>query len=346
MRAARRLRTPVLVAVALAVALVPTAARTLGAQTTAGGCAATVGTAGLAAGQDACTKARDLFAYMLPQVGVALAGGNPVLGEGGTIGGWGKRAISLRGTFVDGFIPANAVPVALQGPAQRSNFGARRAPVPLPAVDAAIGLFAGLPAGLTNIGGIDVLLGATYMPDVDDGTFSVAPQTTPFAFAYGVRVGALQESSLVPGVSLSYMRRKLPTTTLGYASGNDSISVQHLAATSNSLRLVASKRVFIVGLAAGVGRDQFDNTAGVQAVVNEDGAGAPTRGVIRLTGLRHTVARNTGFVNASLGVRLARLVGELGYSAAGESDPTTNSFGGRRANEGYRYGSLGLTVRF
>lgn len=318
----------------------------LGAQTTAGTCVATVSVVGITAGQDACTKARDLFAFMLPQVGVALSGGNPVLGEGGTLGGWGKRAVSVRVTAVDGSIPDNAVPIALQGASRSSNFGAMRAPVPVPSVDAAIGLFAGMPAGLTNLGGVDVLLGATYMPDVSQNEFSVAPQTSNFAFSYGVRVGALQESSLVPGVSVSYMRRKLPTTTLGYASGNDSISVSNLAATSNSLRLVVSKRVAIFGVAAGVGRDQMESTAGVDAAVNETVLNVPNRAAIRLSDLRNAVTRNTAFVNASLGLSILRLVGEYGYSAAGETDPTTNTFDGRKANEGYRYGSLGITVRF
>lgn len=315
----------------------------LSAQTTAGACSAA--SFGAFSGADACTKARDIFAFVMPQVGVALSGGNPVLGEGGTMGGWGKRALSLRVTAVDGRVPANAVPIRLLG-AESANLGASRVPVPVPSVDAAIGLFAGVPAGLTNIGGVDVLLGATYLPEVNDEQFSVAPQASSFAFSYGVRVGALQESSLVPGVSLSYMRRKLPTTSLGYLAGNDSISVRNLAATSNSLRLVASKRVAIFGVAAGVGRDQMVNTAGVEAVVNETVLNQTTRASVTLTGLRNEVTRNTAFVNLSLGLGVARLVGEYGWSGAGDADPTTNTFDGRSANEGYRYGSLGLTVRF
>jgi hypothetical protein len=262
------------------------------------------------------------------------------------MGGWGKRAISARVTAVDGRIPDNAVPIALTGAPQRSNFGAARVPVPVPSVDAAIGLFAGLPAGLTNVGGVDVLLGATYLPEVNTDEFSVAPQSSRYAFSYGVRVGALQESSLVPGLSLSFMRRKLPTTSLGYASTNDSISVRNLAATSNSLRVVVSKRIALFGLAAGVGRDEMEHTAGVNAVVTETVGTTTTRAAVQLSDLRNTVTRSTAFVNASLGLSIARLVGEFGWSAAGTADPTTNSFGGRAANEGYRYGSLGLTVRF
>ena len=331
------------IAVLVAGATALSAVRELGAQTTAGNCATAAFS--IVSGADACAKARDIFAFVMPQVGVALAGGNPVLGEGGTLGGWGKRALSLRVTAVDGQIPANAVPIRLTGAAS-SNLGASRVPVPVPSLDAAIGLFAGVPAGLTNVGGVDLLLGATYLPDVAESGFSVAPQTSSVALSYGARVGVLQESSLVPGLSISYMRRKLPTTSLGYVAGNDSITVRNLAATANSLRIVASKRVAIFGLAAGIGRDEMDNSAGVEAVVNETVGNQQTRALVSLFDLRNRVTRSTAFVNASLGVRLIRLVGEFGWSAAGESDPTTNTFDGRVANEGYRYGSLGITVRF
>ena len=324
----------------LASAIMPA---TLASQTTSGNCAAVSFLP--FPGDDACTKARDIFAFVMPQVGVALAGGNPVLGEGGTLGGWGKRALALRVTAVDGRVPTNAVPVRLSG-ATSANLGAERVPVPVPSVDAAIGLWAGVPAGLTNIGGVDVLLGATYLPEVSQDGFSAAPQTSSFAFSYGVRVGALQESSLVPGVSLSYMRRTLPTTTLGYVTGNDSLTVANLAATSNSLRLVVSKRVAVFGFAAGVGRDELENTASVQGVVNETLLNQPVRAQVSLSALRNTVTRNTAFVNASLGLWIARLVGEIGWSGKGEADPTLNTFDGRKANDGYRYGSIGVLVRF
>ena len=92
MRGARRAAAAALVLVSATHAGV----RELGAQTTAGNCA--TATFGGFSGEDACVKARDLFAFVMPQVGVALSGGNPVLGEGGTLGGWGKRALSLRVT--------------------------------------------------------------------------------------------------------------------------------------------------------------------------------------------------------------------------------------------------------
>lgn len=315
-------------------------------QTTSEGCG--VGSSGPSlptAGQDACRKAQDLFAFVMPQVGVALSGGNPVLGEGGTMGGWGKRAISLRLTAVQGQLPRNTVPLSVTGE-RSSDFGAEGTLVPVPSVDAAVGLFAGVPAGLTNIGGVDALLGATYLPNASEGGFELAPRSGNFAFSYGLRVGVLQESSLVPGVSLSVMRRKLPTVTLDYRSGDDSLAVQDLAAAATTYRLVASKRFTLLGLAAGVGRDNIESTASMRGVVNERVGGVPGRYVVSIFGLRNDVSRNTAFLNASFGLSITRIVAEYGWSSAGTIEQTVNQFGGKRANDGYRYGSLGVTVRF
>jgi hypothetical protein len=109
---------------------------------------------------------------------------------------------------------------------------------------------------------------------------------------------------------------------------------------------VASKRIALFGLAVGVGRDQLENTAAVEAVVNETVGTVPSRALVLLAPLRNEVTRNTAFANLSLSLLIARVVGEFGWSAAGDADPMTNVFGGRQANDGYRYGSLGITIRF
>lgn len=315
------------------------------AQTTSGTCTVSPAVAG-GSGADVCQKGRDLFSFLVPQVGVALSGGNTILGEGGTLGGWGKRMLQLRVSAVDGRVPANDVPVRVTGAAASSDFGAQRVPVPMPSLDAAVGLFKGVPLGLTNVGGVDVLLGASYLPTIEEDDFELSPTGSNWAFSYGVRVGALQESSLVPGVSLSFMRRKLPTMNFGYGSTNDTLRVENFALTSNALRLAASKRFLVFGVAAGVGRDQIEGTSSLRAAVNEQILVTSQRFSAALPNLRTKVSRNTAFVNASLNLVVLRLVGEYGWSSKGESLNTLNTFGSHQANEGYRYGSVGLTVRF
>ena len=48
--------------------------------------------------QDACQKLIDLFDFMAPQLGTALAGGNPLIGQGGDYGRAGRLTIGLRAT--------------------------------------------------------------------------------------------------------------------------------------------------------------------------------------------------------------------------------------------------------
>jgi hypothetical protein len=52
------------------------------------------------------------------------------------------------------------------------------------------------------------------------------------------------------------------------------------------------------------------------------------------------------FVNVAFGLPMAQLVLEVGRSSAGEERATLNTFGDRRANEAYQYGSVGFGFRF
>lgn len=329
-----------------ALASSPLASSPLTAQTTAGACTITPASLTTTSGADACRKAQDLFAFVIPQMGVALAGGNPVLGEGGTMGGWGKRALSIRVTAVDGRLPKNDVPIRVNGGAVASDFGATAVPVPSASADLALGFFKGIPLGLTNVGGVDLLVGAMYIPTVTKFGVSLAPSGASRAFSYGARVGLLQESAVVPGISVSYLRRKMPTLDLSYSATNDTLGVRNLALTANSTRLTVSKRLLFLGLAAGVGQDEIEGTAGLNATINEPVGSVSQRYAVGLQGLRTLVKRNTAFVNASMSLVVLRVVGEYGWSSAGTLQETVNQFGGRAANEGYRYASVGLSMRF
>lgn len=295
--------------------------------------------------QDACQKANDIFQFLAPQVGVALSGGNVMLGEGGTLGGWGKRSFVLRVSAVDGRVPANDVQLSVTQPVA-SDFGAQRAPIPVPSFDAAIGIFRGVPLGLTNVGGIDLLLGATVLPDVSRDEFRVESEGGGVAINYGLRIGILQESALVPGVGVSVVRRRLPTTSIAYYTANDTLGILDTKVATTSIRLAANKRFGLFGIGAGVGEDRLDSRTTLEATLNETVEGVPSRAVARLVGLQDETKRGTAFVNVSFGLAMAQFVAELGRSRAGTIRETVNSFGDRRANEGYTYGSVGFGFRF
>src|SRR5579885_2874002 len=116
--------------------------------------------------QDACQKAVDIFQYMAPQLGGAITGGNATLGQGGALGGIGHFSIGVRVNAVQGSVPqvndASATPVFTG--AAKTNYATKDTPVPMPTADAALGVFGGIPLGVTNILAVDVLASATYIP--------------------------------------------------------------------------------------------------------------------------------------------------------------------------------------
>lgn len=341
MSRARAITTTLLAAAALGSVATPNSARAQGCTLDVSG-----GPVPTGFGADACQKARDLFVFLAPQIGTALSGGNVMLGEGGTLGGWGKRSIVLRTTVVEGFVPEGTVSISGSAAVQPADFGAQRVPVPVPSLDVAIGLFRGVPLGLTNVGGIDLLLGITYLPNTQRDQLALTPDGNGIAATVGARFGILQESALIPGVGLSVLHRRLPTTTVRYTSGNDSLGVIDTRVATTVLRLTAKKHFGIFGLGGGFGQDQHDTSTELEAIVNETVQGTPVRGIISANDLRFTSTRTTMFANLSLGLPMLQLVLEVGESREGDVRQTVNSFGTRQANEAFRYGSLGIGLRF
>jgi hypothetical protein len=206
----------------LIAALVVVAPATVSAQ--ANNCP--TGSAAATATQDACQKAIDLFQYMAPQIGTVIAGGNATLGQGGTLGGFAtvpfphpKISIGLRANVLAGSIP-DLEAVTLSPTGRQSDV------IPVedqilagPAADLAIGVFKGLPLGLTNVGGIDVLVSALYLPEFDKQNVSLELPDGGLKLGWGARIGLLQESLLVPGVSFTWMTRDLPEANLTATAG-------------------------------------------------------------------------------------------------------------------------------
>ncbi|HJQ12845.1 MAG TPA: hypothetical protein VJ840_17575, partial [Gemmatimonadaceae bacterium] len=150
------------------------------------------------ASQDACQKAIDLFQYMAPQLGTMIAGGNPTLGQGGTLGGLGHFSAGIRVNVLQGSVPqVQDVTPSVTG-ATSTQFDTKDQFLPMPTADLAIGVFKGIPLPLTNVGGIDLLVSASYVPEFDNSGVSVKVPNGSLKLGYGARVGILQESLLVP----------------------------------------------------------------------------------------------------------------------------------------------------
>lgn len=292
--------------------------------------------------RDICLRATDLYQLFAPQLGVSMTGGNPVLGQGGTLGGLGHFTVEARAIAVMGDVPdlPNWSAPSINAPASQ-ELASKNFPVGLPAVDGAVGIFKGLPLGLTNVGGIDALVSAVYIPDVDKDGFKVTPETN-LKFGYGARVGLLQESLLIPGLSVTWMKRDIPTTTLeGATTGAQNLTFKMADVTLNTTawRIIASKSFILFGLAAGYGQDSYDQKA------TFSGSATSTLGTSNFGpfDLSNKMTRSTMFANASINLLLLKLVGEVGQVSGGELETAPfNTFSTGRADDSRLYGSVGL----
>jgi hypothetical protein len=305
------------------------------------------GTATDLAAQDACQMAVDVFQVMAPQLGLALAGGNATLGQGSALGGPGHFTIGVRANVFNGDLPdVTSFPApSTSGAVQRTGANALPAGnqiVGLPTFDAAVGLFGGVPLGLTNVGGIDLLLSATYVPTIGSETddIQVKPDRN-LQLGYGVRVGLLQESIVVPGVAFTYLKRDLPTTSITGTSPDLDVLITDASVKTSAYRVVASKSLVLFGLAAGIGQDRYDQSANVQGTVRQ--------GVLQYTSaivpLSQKLTRTNYFLDLSLNLPVLKIVGEVGQVSGGTVD-TYNEFETGRADKSRTYGSLGLRLGF
>lgn len=293
--------------------------------------------------QDACQQAVDLFHYMAPQVATAITGGNATLGMGGTLGGPGHFSVGVRLNAIAGSIPqVQDVPPRTTGSTQHT-FPTNDSPIPMPAAEAAIGVFKGIPLALTNIIGLDLLVSATYVPDTERDNVIITPEN-PLQFAYGVRIGALQESLIVPGVSFTLLKRDLPTLSITGTSstaitGPVTLSVTDASIKTTAWRVVASKNLILFGLAAGFGQDLYKSNATAQATT-----AGQTSSPVSLT---QSMTRNSAFLDASLNLPLLRLIGEIGFVSGGrEPEGAVNDFAGKSIVASRLYGSIGMRVGF
>lgn len=288
------------------------------------------------AGGDACQKVADLFNYMNMQLGTWVAGGNPTLGQGGTLGGLGKISVGVRANVMKATIPSVDEIRVLSGPPVSTRIPSKEKWVGLPAADIAIGLFKGIPVGLTYIGGVDALVNVAYLPSYTQHSLHVGAESGKWKLGFGGRIGILQESVLFPGVGVSYMVRDLPTAVLSGAdnSGNE-VSITDYRIRTKQWRLTASKKFLFLGLAAGVGQDQYDSRA--LLTYNVDG-NTPTSPIP----LHISPKRTNYFADVSFNFLLAHFVAEIGRVTGGNVT-TFNTFS-TDASASRNYGSLGIRI--
>src|SRR5690348_3226902 len=155
-------------------------------------------------GGDACQKVIDIYNYLNIQFGTLVAGGNATLGRGGNLGGLGHFAIGLRANAMATSIPdIEQTGISLGPVGAPQSFVTNEYLVPFPVVDAAVGVFQGIPVGLSHMGGVDLLVSATVLPRLTEQSVSVRTPDHAYDFGFGARIGILQETFATPGVSFT-----------------------------------------------------------------------------------------------------------------------------------------------
>ena len=296
------------------------------------------------ASQDACQKAIDLFKYLAPQLGTSIAGGNATLGQAGSLGGLGHFSLGLRVNAVQGSLPQvqNITP-SVTGAKNTPPIDTKTQLFPMPTADLAIGIFKGLPLAITNVGGVDLLVSASYVPEFNSSGVSVKVPNGSLKLGYGARIGILQESLLVPGVSVSYIRRDLPTVNISANSGNDSLYVNNLSLKTTAWRVVASKGLLLFGLAAGFGQDKYESSTDISAHVAARALSpAANAGPVSLS---QSITRTNVFADLSMNLLLFKLTGEIGQVSGGTIN-TYNKFNGKQPADSRIYGSVGARFGF
>jgi hypothetical protein len=299
-------------------------------------------------GSDACQKGLDLVKYMTPQFAAALAIGNPTLGQGGTLGGFGRFSFDVRMSSVSGSLPPVSS-IGLSTTLASSNITTNRQQLSSASMDLGIGLWRGYSLGDTHLGGVDAIAIMTYMTGIRSPTSNysglnnanvndITVHGGDARFGYGFRVGLLQESATIPGVSISWVKRDVPTVSFGGVvggfAGGGIIELDDFSVKTASWRATAAKSLGDFGFSIGLGQDSYDASATVLgAVFGIAGTGTQPPGSFSMT-------RTNMFVDAFINLSICRLEGEYGQLSGGTVS-TVNTFD-TDAAASRRYFTVGL----
>ena len=281
-----------------------------------------------------CNAAIDLTRAYHPIAGLLISGGNPLLGSDASMGGLGKFAVSLRANATHIVVPE----LAVDGSNNVAQSDALLAPVPL--IEGAVGLFRGLPNGLLSL---DFLGSLQLVPNeklVDDIRVDPdAPRVGPVSLGlgYGGRLGLFGGSRVLPGLSVSVMRRSIPQVGFGdMAAGDDIAADVNLNATN--IRVVASKRWAVFTLGAGAGWSRY--TGDAVATFRGNASAVPQTISLHLDQRRQVI-----FADAGLDFRFLRIVGEIGRQSGRDQQLVTN-FQGFDDTKGTTFYSAALRFGF
>jgi hypothetical protein len=106
---------------------------------------------------------------------------------------------------------------------------------------------------------------------------------------------------------------------------------------TSAFRVVASKSLVLLGLAAGVGQDRYRQSALVSGTANT--LAAPQ------VNFDQKLTRPNYFLDVSLNLPIFKMIGEVGQVSGAKVDPY-NEFTTGRADKSRTYGSVGFRLGF
>jgi hypothetical protein len=285
--------------------------------------------------QNVCNAGLDATRAFHPLAGLLVSGGNPVLGTANTLGGLGHFSLAARVNAVKLVLPDLDYDGSTDTVATEDEIWA-----PAPLVEGGLGIFGGMPGGLLSV---DLLGSAQLLPTDQIDNLSVDSSarhigSLALGLGYGLRVGVLREKGPIPAVSVSWMRRDIPEISYGSVTGGDDYAYSvDLHATN--LRLVASKHLVLLDLAAGIGWDRYTGDAAIQ--FSDPLTGIPQAPIE----MKLKNSRTMAFANAGLNMGVVKLTGEAGYQG-GKDQKLSTDFENFDTKKGKFFAGLGLRVGF
>lgn len=298
--------------------------------------------------EDACQKATDIFGFLVPQLGAAMAGGSALPGGREATPGARRLAVATRLTTVAGALPSLDLEMPEAGPATRTTYATRAFPIPAPAFDAAVGLGERMRLGPLVIPGAELLLNVAYVPAIARTTVAVTPTASSYRVGFGARVGLVAEGPIVPGISVSWQQRGIPALDIQASSlgSDDTLAVRGFAVSTRAWRVTAQRTGDRGAAWVSGGGDQYFASGRLAPVVHDGGHRYPSEtspqdGYLLMLG--RSMRRANASAGASWRVGPVQLTGEAGLASGGRLD-TFNEFGGRRADDVRYYGSFGVRI--
>ena len=295
---------------------------------------------------DACRRAEDLVPHIGVQIADASSMGSPTPGDAGALGATGLLSLGVRSTYAAReHARLDDVPVRGDGTMANSKFAVATSASGAIAADLVAGAYGGRQFGPIRTGAIDLLMGVSALAGPDGGSLRTTTGSR-LGVTIGARLGLVAETRSLPAVSVTAFARTLPRlgvdtdhmTTTRDPRDVVSIELRRLDVRTEGLRLAASKKFGRVGLAFGIGRDNYTIASQYTVTVSDTTLGG---------GISNTSAgmrRGIVFGGMAIPVGKATLGIEGGRLFGGRAPETFNQFGDRPVNAARNFALIGLRI--